>query len=670
MPVAATAIAAATASTLVVRILVASQTGTATRLGDNLASGLRACPGLQVVLQPITPELVSLSAILAPAEETLLTPEVLVFVLSTYGSGAPPDDAAPLYQWIVDPRRLREDFRSNLTSVAVFGLGDSQYPQFALPAKTVAARLAEMGFPAIAEAAWGDAANGSTDDAFDSWVSTALLPGLEKAQDASAPAGRFSDAFAKAKATCDDAVLEYGTTATAISSAAVSAPPFPICAPLLAPTAAALVLLPVANVQTLYAGDGSDGTQGDELRSGGSGGKTVAITFDVTELPNVLFQAGDHLAVQPPNRASDVKAAMNAFFPAGGARDGDTTTISLLRVAETPQQSSTPLVNVGSAAAAALDRRRRSVLPLTDVPARDVFTWYVDLAARPTAAVLRSLDITDNHDGDDGNRLGNATIPPPRRSIADLLRRIADQAGSDTPQDVEARLKRFLLAAPRLKARFFSIASDPSYAPGALSITVRHVPGGLCSEMLCGDGAAAVRWPAYVRSSGFHLPRSEADRPVVMIGAGTGIAPLVGLLQRRWAWTVDAAAPPHTNGGLGPATAVLGCRRRPVDLFHGPFFESSLARRALTDLFVAQSRLAGPNSNNAASPTAKYVQDVPELVLRSVATLRAGGRVFVCGSRAMAIGVKRAIILAEGREAGLQLLREAKAAGRYLEDAW
>ena len=77
--------------------------------------------------------------------------------------------------------------------------------------------------------------------------------------------------------------------------------------------------------------------------------------------------------------------------------------------------------------------------------------------------------------------------------------------------------------------RFYSLASGSK--DGFLEICVRLLPGGLCSTHLLGlqlgDSIAA-----FIRSNpGFVLPRTR--RPVLLIGAGTGVAPLAGFIRRR-----------------------------------------------------------------------------------------------------------------------------------------
>ena len=70
--------------------------------------------------------------------------------------------------------------------------------------------------------------------------------------------------------------------------------------------------------------------------------------------------------------------------------------------------------------------------------------------------------------------------------------------------------------------RYYSLASGQE--DGFLEICVRQMPGGLCSTHLLGL-QQGERIRAFIRPNpGFALPR--ARRPVLLIGAGTGVAPL------------------------------------------------------------------------------------------------------------------------------------------------
>jgi sulfite reductase (NADPH) flavoprotein alpha-component len=190
--------------------------------------------------------------------------------------------------------------------------------------------------------------------------------------------------------------------------------------------------------------------------------------------------------------------------------------------------------------------------------------------------------------------------------------------------------------------RYYSLASG--WADGFLEICVRHTPGGLCSTHLMGlQPGNSI--DAFVRSNpGFVLPRTR--RPVLLIGAGTGVAPLAGFIRRN-----DRHSPMHLYfGGRDPAR----------DFFFGPEIQHWLGEGRLASLQTVFSRV--PEGGG-------YVQDA---LRRDADHLRdwvtQGAIVRVCGGRAMAQGVAEAM---DAVLAPLQMsVSQLKAKERYAEDVF
>ena len=190
--------------------------------------------------------------------------------------------------------------------------------------------------------------------------------------------------------------------------------------------------------------------------------------------------------------------------------------------------------------------------------------------------------------------------------------------------------------------RYYSLASG--WEDGFLEICVRQMPGGLCSTHLLGlqTGDSIT---AFIRSNpGFALPRTR--RPVLLIGAGTGVAPLAGFIRRN-----DRRTPMHLYfGGRDPAR----------DFYFGPEIQRWLGEGRLTTLQTAFSRV--PDGGG-------YVQDALRRDAERVRDLVAQGAIVrVCGSRAMARGVAETldVVLAP-----LQLnVLTLKAKERYAEDVF
>jgi len=190
--------------------------------------------------------------------------------------------------------------------------------------------------------------------------------------------------------------------------------------------------------------------------------------------------------------------------------------------------------------------------------------------------------------------------------------------------------------------RYYSLAS--SREDGFLEICVRQMPGGLCSTHLLGlqpDDHIA----AFIRSnSGFALPRTR--RPVLLIGAGTGGAPLAGFIRRN-----DRHTPMHLYfGGRDPER----------DFYFGPEIRHWLGEGRLASVQTVFSRI--PEGGG-------YVQDALRRDAGRVRDLVAQGAIVrVCGSRAMARDVAETLdaVLAPLQSSISQL----KAKERYAEDVF
>lgn len=190
--------------------------------------------------------------------------------------------------------------------------------------------------------------------------------------------------------------------------------------------------------------------------------------------------------------------------------------------------------------------------------------------------------------------------------------------------------------------RYYSLASG--WEDGFLEICVRQMPGGLCSTHLLGL-QPGDRSAAFIRSNpGFALPRTR--RPVVLVGAGTGVAPLAGFIRRN-----DRHIPMHLYfGGRDPAR----------DFYFGPEIQRWLREGRLATVQTAFSRV--PEGGG-------YVQDALRRDAERVRGLVAQGAILrVCGSRAMADGVAEAL---DAVLAPLRLsVRQLKAKDRYAEDVF
>ena len=206
-----------------------------------------------------------------------------------------------------------------------------------------------------------------------------------------------------------------------------------------------------------------------------------------------------------------------------------------------------------------------------------------------------------------------------------------------------------IAGAERLPHREYSIASIPT--DGAVHLLVRQMRRddgslGLGSGWLTAEAAIGTSIALRIRSNeNFHAPAD--DRPVILIGNGTGIAGLRALLKAR-------IAAGHRRNWL-----IFGERNVATDQFYASDIEQWRRDGWIAALDLVFSR----------DQTAKrYVQ---HRVLERAGEIRgwidSGAAIYVCGSlQGMAPGVHAALIEIVGSDA----LEELSATGRYRRDVY
>lgn len=190
--------------------------------------------------------------------------------------------------------------------------------------------------------------------------------------------------------------------------------------------------------------------------------------------------------------------------------------------------------------------------------------------------------------------------------------------------------------------RFYSLASGRK--DGFVEIVVRKHPGGLCScqllELEPGDTISA--FPR--RNPGFHAD-DRTHMPLILIGAGTGIAPLAGFIR--------------ANTRHRPIHLFFGMRRTNSDFFYGDELREWKQKGQVAQISSCCSRGKMP----------RYVQHALREEADDVTRLiQEGARIMVCGGRDMANGVS--LVLADILGSTGLTLAKLRAEGRYVEDVY
>ncbi|WP_409236554.1 bifunctional cytochrome P450/NADPH--P450 reductase [Streptomyces sp. PA5.6] len=367
----------------------------------------------------------------------------------------------------------------------------------------------------------------------------------------------------------------------------------------------------------------------------------VALPDDVT------YRTADHLAVLPVNDPASVERAASVF---GIGLD--------------------TVLNIRA------HRPGRTTLPLDrPVSVHELLSRYVELSDAPTAAHVALL--------------AEHNPCPPEHAALERLAAAPDELSTrqgtllDLVEDHPALRGRLpwpvlLELLPPRRARHYSISSSPAASPGHADLmvsllsapdrsgrgTFRGTGSSYLHGLRPGDTLHARVQPC---RDAFRIP-ADAHTPVIMIGAGTGLAPFRGAIADRVELLRDGT---H----LAPALCYFGCDHPDVDYLHRAELEAAERAGAVSmrptysrapegELLFVQHRIAAES------------EELWQL-------LEAGAQVYVCGDGArMAPGVRDAFLDLHMKHAGADAARDASreaadawwrglvAEGRYVEDVY
>jgi sulfite reductase (NADPH) flavoprotein alpha-component len=230
------------------------------------------------------------------------------------------------------------------------------------------------------------------------------------------------------------------------------------------------------------------------------------------------------------------------------------------------------------------------------------------------------------------------------------------------PQNISGEALTSLLRP--LAPRYYSIASSQKLVGEEAHLTIARVAyesagrarTGVASSLVADRRKAGDSVAVFVKPNPhFRLPKDNAA-PIVMIGAGTGVAPYRGFLQER-----EAA------GVTGNSWLIFGFRHFLYDFLYQLDIQDWLKSGVLGRLDIAASR---------DQPEKRYVQHVLwEQRDRLRGQLADGATLYLCGdAKHMARDVDATLmrILAEGNDAhdGQAALDALVTAGRYKKDVY
>ena len=320
---------------------------------------------------------------------------------------------------------------------------------------------------------------------------------------------------------------------------------------------------------------------------------------------DMTYQAGDYLAILPLNPPEIVQRVMRRFNLAWDS-----------------------VLTINAAGGTILP----SGVPLSG---QDLFGAYVELGQPATKRNILMLAEASTNEGVKreleslAGDTYSAEISEKRVSILDLLDRFPT---------IQLPLGNFIASLPPMRTRQYSISSSPLWNPHRVTLTygVLHqthmsglgeyvgVASNYLSKLVAGDTLHVSVRPS---SQAFHPPTDAEHTPVLMVAAGTGLAPFRGFVQER-------AAQVGAGRDLAPALLFLGCRDPDKDELYRQEFDKWEAMGAVK---VVRAYSRKPVASNGC----KYVQE--QILAHKDDVLKLwdeGSKVYVCGSRALEAAVR------------------------------
>jgi NADPH-ferrihemoprotein reductase len=563
-----------------------------------------------------------------------------VFLGATYGEGEAPDNATQFVAALAKKaatEMLFQNLKVEELSVpdrclvgldfCVFGLGNKQYDHYNATGKFLDHALERVGGNRILGLGMGDD-DGDLEGDFETWKDKKLWPTMERLYvfDKEALGKRKREAALRVELPDCQYEVHY------IDNGDSDFKPMPFDQV-------------HGSSRHYFTAVDCPVTKVQELRSSEEPGSTVHVEIDISSARGLTYATADNLGVLPVNAADTVEAVARALCY-------DLNAVFYVKAAPNHEWHGAPFP-----------------MPLS---IRECLTRYCDLTSAPRRSDLKLLasyakDPMDQKallrmSSKEGRTEYKEKVLASFVGIVDLLKLCPS---------IEIPLAHFLAVCPLLQTRFFTISSSASVYPNSIHLTVAVTDAlrsdgtmfkGVCSNYLASrvPGKDVIR--VYSRPSTFRLPQ-DSSKPILLIGPGTGVAPMRALLQER------AYQREHLHQCVGQNILYFGCKKRSYDFLYQEEMERFHCEKIIDKLYLAFSRDGDQKI---------YVQHLLEQ--NSEETWRLihfeGAYVFVCGGVKMGhdvaetlkkIAVSQGSMSLEGAKSYMTNLAKES---RYVQELW
>lgn len=538
---------------------------------------------------------------------------IVVLITSSFGAGGPTMNAREFHEYLTS---TKDDFSK--IHFIVFANGNRTFPTYNGMGKRVNRLMEQLGGHRMFEMGLGDASEGAEGDMFKAWREK-LLPFLaEKFEtntammvDEDDGEGSLTVTFSQKLADGEDeetAQQPYIPPASVKDSPSIDHP-----RPVML-TVRKELYLNVKNRSALF------------------------VEFDLTDSA-MSYRAGDHLAIQPSNAREIIMAYAKRLG------------------VEAKLQQYVTIVNEDGEGFFA---KKTTTL-------WNVFAFYLYLTVRPPRSKLELLAkyCKDEEErkkleflvSDEGKEKYEQYIRKDGRRILDILEEF---------KSIDIPLPVFLEFMPRLLNRYYSIASTQKTDTNIVQLIVSVVNyktangrlgHGVSSNYLARAWVGSQAW-CWTVSSQYWLPESMTV-PVILVGNGSGYAPLRGFLLER-----DYLQ--KQGEKLGTCLLFFGCRNRANDWLMSEEMMELEKSGVITKLYLAFSR---------DQKKKVYVQHLIADNFAEVGKLLDGNaHLYMCGTTSMSESVKKTVYegMVKLKVSGVDAIDAAKRkiADRVFEEVW
>ncbi|RDL31907.1 uncharacterized protein BP5553_09309 [Venustampulla echinocandica] len=569
----------------------------------------------------------------------------VVFLIATYGEGNPSDNAAAFAAWIKSNSSKATPASVDNLRFAAFGLGNSNYQHYNQAILDIRNWLMRCGATELLPVGMADDSHGKTEEDFVEWKK--LLFAF------------FTDTLNFSSHLDYEHMPSYDVSY--LDEAAVNG-------------------LETGNPTAIQKRHGNMDIRPLRIISTQqlvctTQRSCIHMELDLREFPELKYKTGDHIGIWASNPDNEVERLVKLL----GLEQKQKLPIAI-RQLDSVTSAAIPTPTT-------IHALLRYYLEICGPVSRDLVASLSQFA--PTSSAKSKLRHWVEDQGEFANLQASRHL-----TLGRVLEMSTDEPTVWSNLSISFLLERL----PLLQPRYYSISSSSIVQPRQVSLTAsvsrRSLSGdqieqirGLASNYIhaldnrlspttLSASAAPVQYNlngyngqlegkrifAHIRPSKFKLPFS-ASRPMIMVAAGTGIAPFRAFIQERCRLV-------SIGKGVGTMLLVFGCRNVEEELYREELKEWQRVLQGSLLIVRAFSRAPEETKCYVQHRVKENVEQVADLIKDS------GANIYICGSAAMGREVSAIIRIALAQACGWsdseleEWSRKAKAQSKWQEDLW